>query len=359
MEETRRAIEDIEEKEVITLEDIDRLTKLVDGAYTKAETIKEYEEGWKIGWEAKQVVLDHGFDRTIQAQVHYSGLFSGYYNLLKRLEASEEISEKEINGLIEETEDLFYGIDKLIDIRGWIKYSYLLSVEHSQLKVMCALARAKKFDETVVTESKATGDIAGVLKGINSSGLTAEKAGDYERAIEIFSKAEKDFSEAIEMPGALQEYANCINNRGNNRAKLSDREPSRYSKINLLFLAVADFRRAENLYLRVIPEPPRKHISGIVNRVINASYRLILLEAGDSFDRTGKRIKRASTEEKDREKAISAGKRIKRAFTEEKDREKAIKIIREVYAEWRPLEATHSEILETIQKAEEFLKRAN
>jgi hypothetical protein len=103
-----------------------------------------------------------------------------------------------------------------------------------------------------------------------------------------------------------------------------------------LSLAVDNFWEAGNLYLRVTPEPPRKHINGIINRVVNAGYRLILLEVGDSFDR--------------------AGDRIKRAFTEEKDREKAIKIIREVFAESGASVVTYSKILETIQRAEKFLK---
>ncbi len=343
MEKIKEVIEEIGsigEKKQIAEEDIDRLAKLVDGMYAKAETIEDYETVWiPIGRRAKEIIAQEGFNATTQGPVYYSGLFSGYYNLLKRLEASEEVSEEEINGLINETEDIFYGIDKLKDIRGWIKYSYLLSVEHSQLKVMWALARAKELDETVVTESKATGDIAGALKGINSSGLTAEKAGDYKRAIEIFSKAEEDFCEAIVIPEALQEYTHCINNRGNNRVKLSDKESDFRGRIDLS-LAITDFRKVVDLYLRVVvPEPPRKHINGIINRVVNASYRLILLESGDSFDH--------------------AGERIKRAFTKEKDREKAIRIIREVYAESVALEATQSKILETIQIAEEFLKRAD
>ncbi len=340
MEKIKEVIEEIGnigKKKQITEEDIDRLAKLVDGMYTKAVTIEEYEVVWiPIGQRAKEIVAKKGFGVAAQASVYYSGLFSGYYNLLKRLEAGEEVLEEEINGLMEETKELSDGIDKTKNFGLWINYQYLLSVEHSRLKVMWAITKAKKLDELITIEAKKAKDIVSVLKGINSSGLTAEKAGDYERAIEIFSRVEKDFSGSKTISEALQEYANCVNNRGNNKVKLSDREPSYRSKIDLLEMAIADFGMAENLYLRVVPEPPRKHIDGIINRVINASYRLITIEAEYSFE--------------------SAGERIEQAFTKEKDRGKAIRIIREVYSKWFLLETRHTQILEILQRAESFLK---
>lgn len=320
----------MEAKKIATKEDIENLTGAIYRAYIQTETedIERYRKIWELSSEARNTVFLRGFDIAIQAEVSYYGLFSGYYYLLKSLEVGREVLEEDINKLIEETEKLHDEVMTEQDIGQWIEYGYLLSMEY-RLKTMLSITKAEKINQSIVDIGKKGGLVLLVLKGINSSGTAAEKAGDYKEAVKIFGKAEK-FPEAGHSERERKIYADCLYNLGNNRVKLSDEIMGLDRKMDLLRLAIANFKEAEEIY-RGIYELPKEYIEKIVDSVINASYRFIKMY----------------------EETISSsnyvGEKIKKAFTEEKNREKAITMIEEFCGEWWSLAI--SQAIEILQKA--------
>lgn len=328
MEEIDKVIEEIEKKVILTEEDARKIAKILETAYQEAVSIEDYEKIWKHRKEIKIFFIRKKSNIELQAVVYYYGAFAGYYYLLKRIEAKKPVSEDEIEEWIEE---INYFFNELVNIgsKEWIRWAYLLSIGYSSLMTLFYIWQAELVDKFVAAEAKRTGDTPTILKSINSSGLTAINRRRYDDAITILSKAD-DISGAE----GTQEYANCVNNRGLSRIKLVDETKNLNKKKDLLVSAVFDLRKALNIYLE-LPTPPQKHIDGIINRLIIAGHEIVRLARTD----VAEEIKDAFENEKNREKTMS--------LLKEKGQRAALLVF---------MQLTIADIIENIDKAQEFLK---
>jgi len=275
------------------MEKIEETIKELKELYTKAVTPRDY---WQV-WEkslALRAELPSDIPLAILAKIMLNGFWARYYRIKKSL--PELQYDREI--LYDEVALYFHALTTGDDLEITINYGYLLSIILSQLKE--APKSAERINDEISRLVKSDGNVVLGLKVINAQGLNAMQKKDWQGAIVILTTAKQKFQEALNIPEALQHFANILNNRGLSRLNLSDGVEGWKEKKGLISSAIVDLRDAEQLYMKVTP-PPLKHIDGLENRLIMAAMRILSLEGGE-LAKAGERIK-AAFETKNREGA--------------------------------------------------------
>lgn len=306
-------------KETLRSKELEEAGKLLDQFYTLASTEEEYREGAAYVFALDNIAKNSGVYLIPRAECLYGGWYLAYYKCLKSLpEGVKDIQQipfvlqKDINDLAIKVISYFSALSSEEEPILWVRYGSLQSLIESQL--LFDKEKAQKINEKIRAKAEEIGEVSILLKEINTRGLAAEKAGNLEEAIEIFSEVERRFPDATDIPHARLDFANAINNRTKDRILLSDKIDIPDKKRELLESGIAGLLNAIGIYKTVPPSPPVKHFEGIINRLIMASFRIFNLYG---FYHKGDAIKR-KFEAKKTEEAINEIKEAARLMTEHK-----------------------------------------
>ena len=271
--------------------------KELNALYAKATTEEEYAQAYKSAVSYYYEASRAGEPFQVLAEIMLPGYWAEYYRLKKFPQKDETEQEQKINFHVSWVDQYYRQVPKE-NTELKLNYGYLLSVSFNYLKG--DFEEARKVDEEIQRLAKETKNIAIIIKAINAHGLTAMQKKDWPAAIAIFSRAEKSFTEAFDVPDVWQHFANTLNNRGMSRLNLSDGTDQWQEKRGIISSGIVDLWNAEELYMKVTP-PPLKHIDGIENRFIMAAIRLLSTE-GKELAEMGQKVK-AAFEAKDRDGA--------------------------------------------------------
>ena len=228
------------------MESIEMKIVELDNLYSKATSEEDYLRVMKRADELKSQMEREGKNNEEIAEAIYNGLFGNYYWVKKFSHTSGDIS------ALRTKVELWY--DEIGGDELKIKYGYLLAVILSELND--DFTEADKIRSEVRGLVEKSGEVVSGLRLINADGLNQMRLGLYREAIKTFSAIDKYGEISSE---AFRHAGNIWNNRGaaNIRGGIDTIEGAR----NLL--TAADY------YLRE-PEPPRKHLEGLRNRLREA-----------------------------------------------------------------------------------------
>jgi len=254
----------------------------IDSGYAAASKKEEYSHLWEETekLEKEMKAADESIEQIAQATIN--GVWSYYYLTRKFARTKENIDK-----LAEIVSFYYLSLSRDTDSKLKIAYGYLLEVITSELRE--DFAEAERIGEEVRQLSIEVNEPDAYLKEINGRGLRAEKAGNYEEAIEIFGEAEKKFSQAVDIPNARLNFAHCLNNQAKNRILLSDRVNKSY-RLELLKAAVGGLLNALDVYKNVPPSPPVKHIEGVIGRLVMASIRVLNYYGSTKYENDVKKL---------------------------------------------------------------------
>ncbi|MFA4998744.1 MAG: hypothetical protein WC514_01870 [Candidatus Paceibacterota bacterium] len=253
--------------------------------YSGAITESDLKKAWQLG---KSFMMEKQKERCLEIGVYAVILPALWarYHLANEFGKTEE----DIFNFYTWAEGGWISSKSAGDVESIFSFGYLLSTVESRL--LRNIDEAKKIIEEMYKLLNGIGDTASVLKVITADGLVAEQRGDYQGAIDIFSKADDLCPDARNDVSVQQHLANIWNNCGLSRLNLSDKTEHITDKRKIVSSAIRDLNKAARLYMKVDP-PPLKHIRGVGNRLIMSAIKLLLASSELEEEAIGKSIAEA------------------------------------------------------------------
>ena len=265
----------------LSIEDVEEVGRLLDELYPKISLLDEFREGAEIVYGLYIKAYTANIPIFVSASALYSGWFISYHYWLKMLPRDIEgkIIKPIAGSIIEKIDEfeivvngIYQNLNRAETPRRWIKYGLLLSLIKSQLQFN--VTEAKEIEKAIKPEIEEFGDEALKIKDINTRGLAELSANNFEKAIEIFLQAQKQFSYATNIPHCRQDFAHTLNNAALSGIKWSD---SKEGEDQILELR-RDFMFLENalwIYKEVPLVFPVNHVKGIINRFIMVAIKTL------------------------------------------------------------------------------------
>ncbi len=245
--------------EMLSKEQIDKISNELSTLYSKAKTKEEYENLMKLSRRYADKLQSHMVFPNAIVMIVFHGDWAEYHLFDKFPEGftkedinkfAKKIEANRLRLMVNETDDNRVAL-LYLEFNIW---SHLLN--NQEKANWCIVQMDRIISNGKVSE-------ASILKMINSAGNKEMDAKNWTRAIEIFNGINKFPQEILEKPENRLYTANIFNQRGASkiRGDIDIRD------------GIKDIVIALDYYLKQTPVP-MKHIEGIRNRLMEATKKL-------------------------------------------------------------------------------------